>query len=68
MEYKQYCYKCRKLLNPKKIVWLELNMKTNIFSSELCPENESQGMFPFGPDCAKKVDGKKQDWIPFGQL
>ena len=52
------CFKCGAKLDKKKIVWLELDVTTNIFHEigVILTEN-SQGMFPFGKDCAKKIRG-----------
>lgn len=52
-----YCEKCGRELNPKRIVWLELNCMTGLYHREgEVPEEDSQGWFPFGPDCAKKAN------------
>jgi hypothetical protein len=56
------CEHCGAELDPAKAVWLELSWKTNQLEeprSGLIPPGESQGSFPFGPDCAKKLKGKK---------
>ena len=56
-----YCEKCGSYLNEDKAVWLELSCKTGRYNKlggeGYCalPPEESQGCFPFGPDCAKKV-------------
>ena len=53
----KYCMECERELNPNRIVWLELNMYSGNFHKEEgeIPEEESQGWFPFGSDCAKKL-------------
>lgn len=54
----EFCTECGKLLKEKsKIVWLELNMSTNEYRRvpPYWPEEESQGIFPFGAACAKTV-------------
>ena len=53
---KLHCECCDRELNPKTAVWLELNMMTGEWSKEagVIKEEESQGWFSFGPDCAKK--------------
>ena len=56
---REYCYKCGRRLDDDRIVWLELDTETGEFQpegSEPLPEERSQGYFPFGPDCARKVD------------
>lgn len=51
------CEKCnRPLLNDDEIVWLEFDQRINKYTSAHVPEQYSQGGFPFGNDCAKKVD------------
>lgn len=51
-----FCERCAQPLDPAKSVWLELNCITGLFSKPgTVPEEESQGGFEFGPDCAKAV-------------
>jgi len=54
-----YCTKCERKLDSKKIVWLELNNENGQYYYHLkdnhIPENESQGLFPFGRDCAYNI-------------
>jgi hypothetical protein len=53
-----YCECCGKKLNPKKITWLELDMrygnKYHANEGEIADE-DSQGWFPFGSTCAAKI-------------
>lgn len=50
------CTNCGKKLHTKRIVWLELDQDTgNYYANGIPKEHTSQGMFPFGADCAKKV-------------
>ena len=52
------CERCHEHLLPDRIKWLELNSHTGRYSDPdrgRQPENESQGHFPFGLDCVKKV-------------
>jgi hypothetical protein len=51
-----YCYHCGKKL--KAVVHLELNNSTGEFGSYGWDEDESQGWFDFGPDCAAKLDAQ----------
>jgi len=51
----EYCENCGRELNPKKIKWLELDTRTNTFTDDELPEQYSQGGFPFGIACAKRV-------------
>lgn len=52
------CTCCGKKLNPKTMAWLELDQDTNLYHD---PEkgipkgHTSQGGFPFGSACARKV-------------
>ena len=55
------CTRCDELLNEARIVWLELNSRTGIYSSgPVEPPEDSQGGFPFGAACARRVLGKRQ--------
>lgn len=49
------CMECGKTIKSGKVIWLEMNMKTGEYKEELLPGEPSQGMFPFGADCAKTV-------------
>jgi hypothetical protein len=52
----KFCEHCGRKLDESKIVWLELSFRTGQwFQPGACPENESQGGFPFGRACAKTV-------------
>jgi phage FluMu protein Com len=61
------CAKCGKILNPKKMVTLEYDLRTGKFvdpNKVQVPERESQGCWDFGPDCAK--DPEFGDWLMDG--
>ena len=50
------CEQCRKPLDDKKVVWLELNRDTLIYDRPgIVPPELSQGEFPFGAACARRV-------------
>lgn len=53
-----YCECCERKLNPAKIVWMELDLRTSqdwhLNEGELADE-DSQGWFPFGATCAAKI-------------
>lgn len=52
------CCKCGRELDPAKVVPLELNSTTLTWHREeddAVPEEESQGVWDFGPACAKKA-------------
>ena len=58
----EYCTRCGNVLR-RKVVRLELNWKTLEWTTEdkPWPEAESQGCFPFGPDCVQPaLDGLPQ--------
>jgi hypothetical protein len=59
MTVNEQCIRCGKLISSKKIVYLELNMDTGIYTdprvSGYLSENISQGMHPFGKNCAISV-------------
>ena len=48
-----YCERCEK--ETRKPVWLELSATDGNYYAELPVGHESQGGFPFGPDCAAKL-------------
>lgn len=55
-----FCECCGKKMDDSKIVWLELDTRTDEYTSEAVPEAFSQGAFPFGAGCAKKADSAKR--------
>jgi hypothetical protein len=55
-----FCECCGKKLDDAKIVWLELDTRTDEYTSDAVPEEYSQGAFPFGAGCAKKADAAKR--------
>lgn len=56
-----FCQECGKKLDPIKAVWLELSTETGeYYFGDPLPEAESQGGFPFGKDCAKKIGKRYQ--------
>ena len=50
-----YCERCHEKLNPAKIVWLELDQDTGRYVEKVPEGHASQGGFPFGSACAKRV-------------
>ena len=61
-EHVDYCTCCNRKLNKDKIVFLELDQRTdNYHNFGGVPENQSQGWFPFGPDCAKSAIAKAKE-------
>ena len=52
MTEKEYCERCGKELKYSKIIWLELDQRTNTYSNQPVPYEYSQGGFAFGKDCA----------------
>lgn len=51
------CERCDAELIAAEAVWLELNCHKGTWhtAEDEVPENESQGCFPFGADCAKHM-------------
>jgi hypothetical protein len=53
------CEKCGKPLDPETLVWLELNCLTLEYAepgaASWSETPQSQGCFPFGADCAKRL-------------
>jgi hypothetical protein len=64
----EYCNQCKRKLNKKNIVWLELDSQTNLYylpgMGDISPER-SQGIFAFGKDCAAAIlkrGGELKEW------
>ena len=50
------CSCCGKVLNMSKSIWLELSVVTSkYYLKNVVPKDDSQGYFPFGITCAKKI-------------
>jgi hypothetical protein len=50
------CLRCGRRLDHSKSVWLELNSHTGLYcEAGTVAENESQGGFEFGADCAAAI-------------
>lgn len=57
----RYCTCCERDLSGHAFRWLELDQRTNTYHDfEDVPSEESQGWFPFGLTCAKKLVTKAQ--------
>ncbi len=49
-----FCKRCNEELKPGREVWLHLRISGGFVAPETeVPEGDSQGLFPFGEDCAK---------------
>ena len=48
------CQRCGKVLDPARIVDLELDQRINAYHDAGVPESTSQGWFPFGAACAER--------------
>lgn len=49
------CQRCGRRLDPDQIVWLEMDQRTDTYVDPAIvrvPDEQSQGCFPFGADCA----------------
>ena len=53
----QRCYHCDKMLKPGEETFLERRISDNTFHANIgeVEEYDSQGAFPFGKACAKKI-------------
>lgn len=50
------CEKCNEVLNEGRLVWLELDRRTNTYTDdEDVPHEHSQGWFTFGKACAARL-------------
>lgn len=54
----EVCENCGAELNPERVIWLELDNRTNTFTSLEIPAEYSQGYFPFGKTCARQEEAK----------
>jgi len=53
----RYCTRCGKAISGR-VAWLELDRRDNTYHDrEDVPEDQSQGWFPFGVDCARRLVG-----------
>lgn len=51
----RYCTCCERALK-NKVAWLELDQRTNTYHDfGDVPADKSQGWFPFGPACARRL-------------
>lgn len=61
---KHQCARCNEFLKTDRIVWLELSFATGLYhrpEENAIPMNESQGLHPFGADCAKIMLAKGKE-------
>ncbi len=50
-----FCTRCGEKLDPEKMVWLELDQRTDTYHDEGgIPDDRNQGGFTFGAACAKR--------------
>lgn len=58
-EEHHHCTRCKEPIKANRVNWLELNNWTNEYTDPdkagFLPEEQSQGCFPFGADCAKRA-------------
>jgi len=62
------CTRCNELLIESRMVWLELSTMTGLYTDPAkvsISEDESQGCFAFGRDCARRVlkNGGRTDML-----
>lgn len=51
-----YCEECGKILKEGEEIWLELSIDDgNYYTDNFPVDHKSQGLFPFGKSCAKRV-------------
>jgi hypothetical protein len=50
----EFCTRCDRPLNPGQEAWLEFDQRTQTYTKREVPEEESQGVFAFGEDCARR--------------
>lgn len=49
------CLRCGKPLDHSNSRWLELNRWTGLYCDGEVPKDASQGLFEFGPACARAI-------------
>lgn len=62
------CSNCKRPLDPTCIVYLELDASRDIWVDplqEYIEEEDSQGCFPFGADCAKTIVSNGGKCVPY---
>lgn len=54
-----HCSRCKERIQTERVVYLELKAGTNVYTDPdkvgFLPHHQSQGCFPFGADCAKRI-------------
>lgn len=53
------CEECGRELKKETEVWLELSNTNGEYYKKIPIGHETQGFFPFGKDCAKRIINKK---------
>ena len=57
------CTCCDRKLNGQ-VAWLELDQRDDTYHDHGgVPPEKSQGWFPFGMTCARKINGKRRAWL-----
>jgi hypothetical protein len=51
-----HCVRCGEKLDPERMVWLELDQRTNTYTAGTVPQDRSQGSFTFGKACANRAE------------
>lgn len=59
---KETCERCHKPVDRDKAVWFELSSCGDWYEPGVICEEDSQGEFAFGPDCAKEVSKNPTNW------
>ena len=57
--YRMLCHRCMQPIDPQTAVWLELQISTAKYlrvDQRVTTEADSQGMFVFGPTCARNAN------------
>lgn len=62
---REYCRRCNRELAPGTEVWLELDQRFGVYHDfGGVPEDQSQGEFAFGADCAERERAKARKAMP----
>lgn len=62
MEENNFCKCCGKILKNSGIVWMEMSWATGLlYKKGSVPDEYSQGCFPVGKYCSKKINNTWED-------
>lgn len=61
-KHETFCERCGEMLYQENTIWLEFNAATNTYHKPgTVPEEQSQGIFPFGRGCVAVMNAKTKN-------